>query len=133
MVVTGDILDMDRFPVIDVEKGGSIQGEIDALNAVLDLTISELPMVYEEGGTLVIPGHGRLCDQEDIVEYRDMITIVRDVIAGMIEKGMTLDRIQAADPTKEYRPRYGAETGPWTTRMFVEAVYKSLIGARAVK
>jgi glyoxylase-like metal-dependent hydrolase (beta-lactamase superfamily II) len=133
VVVAGDILDEDHFPVIDVAKGGSIQGEIDALNFIIDLTIPELPMTWQEGGTLVIPGHGRICDEADVVEYRDMITIIRDVVASMIKKGMTLDRIKAADPTKEYRPRYGAETGNWTTSMFVEAVYKSLVAHSAQK
>ena len=133
VLVAGDILDEDKFPVIDVAKGGSIQGEIDALNFIIDMTIPELPMTWQEGGTLVIPGHGRICDEADVVEYRDMITIIRDVVASMIKKGMTLDQIKAADPTKEYRPRYGAETGPWTTNMFVEAVYKSLVAHSAQK
>ena len=130
VVVAGEILNLDHFPVIDLAKGGSIQGEIDGLNHIIDLTIPELPMVWQEGGTLVIPGHGRICDEADVVEYRDMITIIRDVIASMIEKKMTLDQIQAADPAKEYRPRYGADSGPWTTRMFVEAVYKSLTAGK---
>jgi len=126
VVVTGDVLDMDRFPVINLAKGGSIQGEIDALNHIIDLTIPELPMVWQQGGTLVIPGHGRICDEADVVEYRDMITIIRDVIANLRDKGMTVEQVVAADPTKEYRTRFGTESGDWTTRMFVEAVYKSL-------
>ena len=81
----------------------------------------------------MIPGHGRICDQADIVEYRDMVTIIRDVIADMIGRGMTIEQIQAADPTKDYRLRYGADSGDWTTRMFVEAVYKSLIANSAKK
>ncbi len=126
VVVAGEVLDMNRFPVIDLEKGGSIQGEIAALNRILDITIPEIPLVWQEGGTLVIPSRGRICDEADVVEYRDMITIIRDVVQDMIKKGMTLSQIQAADPTKEYRTRYGAESGPWTTNMFVEAVYRSL-------
>jgi cyclase len=126
VVVAGEVLDMNRFPVIDVEKGGSFQGEIAALNRLIDITIPETPMVWQEGGTLVIPGRGRICDEADVVEYRDMLTIIRDVVQHMIQKGMTLSQIKAGDPTKEYRPRYGAEAGPWTTDMFVEAVYRSL-------
>jgi glyoxylase-like metal-dependent hydrolase (beta-lactamase superfamily II) len=133
VVVAGEILNLNRFPAIDLDRGGSIQGEIDALNHIIDLTIPELPMVWQEGGTLVIPGHGRICDEADVVEYRDMITIIRDVIASLMKKGKTLEEIQAADPTKDYRPRYGADTGPWTTRMFVEAVYKSLAANVAKK
>jgi glyoxylase-like metal-dependent hydrolase (beta-lactamase superfamily II) len=130
VVMAGDIIDLRQFPVIDIAKGGSIQGEIDALNNILDLTVSENPLGLAEGGTAVIPGHGRLCEQTDVLEYRDMVTIVRDVIQDMIKKGMTLEQIKAADPTKEYRPRYGSDSGPWTTNMFVEAVYKGLIRSK---
>ncbi len=126
VVMAGDVLDITRFPVIDLEKGGSIQGELEALNNLLDLTVSENPLGLAEGGTMVIPGHGRLCEQTDVLEYRDMVTIIRDVIQDMIKKGMTLDQIQAANPTKEYRPRFGSDSGGWTTNMFVEAVYRSL-------
>jgi cyclase len=126
VIMAGDIFDVTRFPVIDIDKGGSIQGELDALNNILELAITEIPMTWQEGGTIVIPGHGWLCDQSDVLEYRDMVTIVRDVIQDMIKKGMTLEQIKAADPAKEYRPRYGSDAGPWTTNMFVEAVYKGL-------
>lgn len=127
VILAGDILDTTRFPVIDIEKGGSIQGELDALNRLLKMAVSETPLVWQEGGTIVIPGHGRLCDQADLLEIRDMMTIVRDVIQDLIKKGMTLAQIKAADPAKEYRARYGSDSGLWTTDMFVEAVYKSLM------
>ena len=126
VVAAGDVLDMNRFPVIDVEKGGSIQGEIDALNRVIELAISPIPFIYQEGGTLVMPGHGRLCDQLDVVEYRDMIVTIRDVIADMMQRGMTLDQIRSAGPARPYEGQYGAQSGPWTTNQFVEAIYKSL-------
>jgi hypothetical protein len=80
----------------------------------------------QEGGTMVIPGHGRLCDQADVVFYQEMVTIIRNRIQDMVNKGMTLDQVKAAKPTRDYDPRYGATTGIWTTDMFVEAVYKSL-------
>lgn len=130
VVVAGEIFDTTQFPVIDVAKGGGIQGEIDALNHVIDITIPAIPLVWQEGGTLVIPGKGRICDEADVVEYRDMITIIRDVIRDETKKGMTLDQIKKSDPTKEYRPRYGSDTGPWTTDMFVEAIYKSLTASK---
>jgi cyclase len=126
VLLTGDILDTTRFPVIDTEKGGSIQGEIAALNRIVEIAIPSIPLVWEDGGTTVIPGRGRICDQADVVEYRDMITIIRDVVQDMITRGMTLQQIKEANPTKGYRKRYGSDTGPWTTDMFVEAVYKSL-------
>jgi cyclase len=123
VVLTGDIFSTTTYPIIDVQNGGSINGVIDALNFILDLTI---PAEKQEGGTMVIPGHGRLCDEADVVEYRDMVTILRDRIQDMIKKGMTLDQIKAAKPTRDYDPLYGATTGFWTTDMFVEAAYKSL-------
>ena len=125
VIAAGDILDTTRFPVIDVAHGGSINGEIDALNQLIELTIPPVPWVWREGGTYVVPGHGRICEQSDVVEYRDMVTILRDIIQDMIKRGMTLEQIKAADPTKPYY-QYGSKTGPWTTDMFVEAVYKSL-------
>ncbi len=126
VIVAGEIFDTTHFPVIDVEKGGGIQQEIDALNQIVELAIPSIPMMWQEGGTYVIPGHGWLADQADVVEYRDMVTIIRDVIADMIAKGMTLEQVQAANPTKGYRKQYGSDSGPYTTNMFVEAIYKSL-------
>jgi len=126
VLVAGDILDLTRFPVIDIARGGSIQGEIDALNHIIAITVPELPVVWQEGGTLVIPGHGRICDEADVVEYRDMVTILRDVIRDLIAKGKTLPQIEEADPAGDYKARYGSDTGPWTTNMFIEAVYRSL-------
>ncbi|HEY7449651.1 MAG TPA: MBL fold metallo-hydrolase [Vicinamibacterales bacterium] len=123
VVATGDILRTDSYPVIDLQKGGSVQGIIDGLNLVLDLAV---PAHHEEGGTFIVPGHGRICDEFDVLEYRDMVTIVRDRIQSMIKKGMTLEQVKAARPTLDYDPRYGATTGRWTTDMFVEAVYRSL-------
>jgi len=123
VVLTGDIFSTTSYPIIDLQNGGSINGIIDALNFILDLTI---PADKQEGGTMVIPGHGRLCDEADVVEYRDMATIIRDRVQDMIKKGMTLEQVKAAKPTRDYDPLYGATTGFWTTDMFVEAVYKSL-------
>jgi cyclase len=126
VIMTGEIFDMTRFPLIDLEKGGSIQGEIDALNRLVDLAIPPVPLVWQEGRTFVIPARGRVTDQADLVEYRDMVTYVRDVVDDMIKSGMTLEQIKKADPTFPHRARYGADSGPWTTEMFVEAVYRSL-------
>jgi glyoxylase-like metal-dependent hydrolase (beta-lactamase superfamily II) len=127
VVVTGDIFRTDSYPVIDLQKGGGVQGVIDGLNRVLDLAV---PAHHEEGGTFIVPGHGRICDEFDVLEYRDMVTIVRDRVAAMIAKGMTLAQVQAARPTLDYDSRYGAAAGPWTTAMFVEAVYKSAAASR---
>jgi glyoxylase-like metal-dependent hydrolase (beta-lactamase superfamily II) len=134
VVVTGNVFDMTRFPVIDIEHGGSIQGELVALNRLLtDLVVPSTPKWEGRYGTLVIPARGHLSNQTDIVLYRDMITIIRDRIAALIAEGKSLAQVQAADPTRGYAPRFGAETGPWTTRDFVAAVYKSLTADRRVK
>jgi cyclase len=126
VVVAGDVLDKTRFPVIDLEKGGGIEGEIEALNRLIELAIPAGPFVFQEGGTYVIPGHGRICDQADVVEYRDMVVIIRDVIKDMIQRKMTLDQIKAASPAKPYERQYGSEAGPGSTNAFVESVYRSL-------
>ncbi len=126
VIVTGDVFDTTRFPVIDVEHGGGIQGVIASLNRIIELAVPAIPMVWQEGGTAVIPGHGRLCSKDDVVNYRDMVTIVRDVVQDQIKNGMTLDQIKKANPTQGYRKRFGADTGAWTTDMFVEAVYRGL-------
>ena len=126
VVVAGDIIHTDRFPVIDVDRGGSVQGEIDALDKIVELAIPSIPLIWQEGGTYVIPGQGRVYGQLDVVEYRDMVTIIRDRIQAMIAAGRTLDEVRAAEPTRGYTRRYGSDSGPWTTSQFVEAMYRDL-------
>jgi len=123
VISTGDIFVTTSYPLIDLQRGGSINGEIDALNRILDLSIAEF---RSEGGTMVIPGHGRLGDSADVAYYRDMVTVIRDRILDMMKRDMTLDQVKAAKPTLDYDPRYGSTTGFWTTDMFIEAVYRSL-------
>ena len=126
VIVTGDVIDLRQFPVIDPAKGGSIQGELEALNHLLDLTVPAMPLVLKPGRTLLVPGHGRVSDYGELVEYRDMVTVIKDIIQDMITRGMTLEQVKAANPTAGYRRRYGADSGPWTTDMFVEAIYNGL-------
>jgi len=127
VVLAGDVLDTRRFPVIDIERGGSIAGEIAALSRLADIAVASVPIVSREAGTMVIPGHGRLCDQFDVVEYRDMITIIRDRVRTLVDAGRSLAQVKAAAPAKGYTGRYGNDGGDWTTEKFVEAVYKSLV------
>ena len=127
VIVAGDVLDTTRFPVIDVAKGGTIQGEIAALNRLVEMAIPSVPIVSREAGTLVIAGHGRVCDQLDVAEYRDMVTIIRDRVRDLIAAGRTFEQIKAAAPARGYTRRYGADSGAWTTSQFVEAVYQSLV------
>ena len=126
VISSGDVFRTDSYPVIDLSRGGTIQGIIAGLNHLLDLTIPADVKSKDEGGTMVIPGHGRLCDQADVVVYQEMVTIIRDRVQDMVSKGMTLEQVKAARPTRDYDPLYGTDTGPWTTDMFVEAVYRSL-------
>ncbi len=125
VLVTGDVFNTDRYPVIDVDRGGSIDGEIEALNRILDLAFPDFRL---EGGTLIVPGHGRLCDSADVAYYRDMVTIVRDRIRDLLDRGMTLAEVQAARPTRDYDGLYASAA--YSPEMFVEAVYKSLAAAR---
>jgi cyclase len=122
VISTGDLFVTTSYPRIDVAAGGSINGVIEGLNRIVDLIV---PVYGQEGGTLVIPGHGRLSDLGDVLNFREMTTIIRDRIQNMIGKGMTLEQVQAAKPTFDYDPLYGSVPG-WTTSMFVEAVYKTL-------
>jgi|ERR1051326_5639077 glyoxylase-like metal-dependent hydrolase (beta-lactamase superfamily II) len=124
VVSTGDIFDMTRYPVIDQRRGGTLQGILNGLNHILkDIAVARS---NEEGGTYIIPGHGRACDRNDLANYRDMLTIIRDRIQDMVKKGMTLEQVKSARPTYDYDGGYGVDSGPWTTAMFVEAVYREL-------
>ena len=126
VIAAGDLYSTETYPVIDTARGGNIQGVVDGLNRILDLSFPEF---RTEGGTMIVPGHGRISDSADVAYYRDMVTIIRDRVQDMVKKGMTLDQVKAAKPTADYDPRYGSNTGPWTTEMFVEAVYRSLAPA----
>ena len=122
VIVAGDILDMTRYPVIDVQRGGSINGVVAALNWILDVAVVEHMM---EGGTLIVPGHGRMTDAADVAYYRDMVTIMRDRVREMIKRGMTLAQITSAKLTRDYDGRFG-KSPSWTPDMFVEAIYRGL-------
>ena len=125
VISTGDIFDPTQYPVIDVKNGGSLQGVLEGLNRLKQMAI---PADHVEGGTMIVPGHGRLCDVGDLGVYQQMVTIVRDRLQDMIARGMTLEQVKAARPTRDYDPIYGRDTGNWTTAMFIEAAFKSLSG-----
>lgn len=126
VIATGDIIDTTRFPVIDVERGGSLRGLLDALNRLMDMSIHNLPLQWHTDRTLLVPGHGRVYDKLDLLEYRDAMTIIRDRIQALIDEGMTLEQVKAANPTLGYRSQYGSDSGPWTTDRFVEVIYNEL-------
>jgi glyoxylase-like metal-dependent hydrolase (beta-lactamase superfamily II) len=126
VVSTGDIYNTDRYPEFDVTLGG-INGIIEGLSTIVDLTI---PGENQHGGTVVIPGHGRLSDETEVVNYRDMVTIVRDRIQAMIDDGQSLRRVKNAQPTFDYDGIYAGAQGAWTPDEFVEAVYRDLSEAQ---
>ena len=130
VIATGDIIDTTRFPFIDIKRGGSVQGELDALNRLMDLSIHNLPIQWYADRTFLVPGHGHVYDKLDLLEYRDAITIVRDRVQDLIDQKRTLAQVKAANPTLGYRSQYGTDSGPWTTDMFVDVVYNEL-SARA--
>ena len=130
VISTGDLFDFTHYPMIDLQKGGSIQGVLAGLNRMVELSVAEF---RTEGGTMVVPGHGRICDLADLAYYRDMVTIIRDRVQAMMKKDMTLEQIKAAKPTEDWDGRFGATSGPWTTDLFVEAIYKSLNSAAQKK
>jgi cyclase len=123
VISAGDLYVTTSYPIIDLARGGNIQGILDAMNRMIDICE---PADKQEGGTYVIPGHGRVTDQADLVEYRDMITIIRDRIADGVKKGLTLEQVKAAQPTLDYDPVYNKPGAFWTADQFIDAVYKSL-------
>ena len=124
VISVGPMLHLDSYPRIDVKAGGSIQAIVEGLNRLILLAV---PEANAAGGTLIVPGHGRIADHAEVALYRDMITIIRDRIQDGIKRNLTLAQIKAARPTLDYDARYGKTTGPWTTEMFVEAAYTSLV------
>jgi glyoxylase-like metal-dependent hydrolase (beta-lactamase superfamily II) len=121
VISTGDVFTPDRYPTIDLSRGGSIDGLLAGINYILELAV---PDFNEEGGTMIVPGHGRLCDESDVSDYRDMVTIVRDRVADLVKKKMTLEQVKAAKPTRDYDGVYAR--ADYTGDMFVDAVYRSL-------
>jgi cyclase len=126
VIATGDLIDTTRFPFIDVERGGTLQGVLDGLNRLMELSIHNVPLLWYPDRTLLVPGHGHVYDKLDLLEYRDAITTIRDRVQDGIDQGQTLAQVQAANPTLGYRSQYGADSGPWTTEMFVAAIYNEL-------
>jgi glyoxylase-like metal-dependent hydrolase (beta-lactamase superfamily II) len=123
VISAGSLFSTMSYPLIDLTRGGSIDGVIAGLNKILDIAVAEY---RGQGGTWVVPGRGRLSDTADVASYRNMLTMIRDRVKDLAGKGMTLEQVKAARPTLDFDGRYGATTGAWTTDMFVEAVYTSL-------
>jgi cyclase len=129
VVSAGGLFDMTKYPMIDAKNGGTIDGILKELNHLsLDIAV---PKENEEGGTLLIPGYGHVTDRNDLANYRDMLTIIRDRIRDLVKKGRTLEQVKSAKPTYDYDGGYGVTAGPWTTDMFVETIYREMSGSPA--
>ncbi len=126
VVSTGDVFVSGGYPFIDRARGGSVQGIIDALNHILFLAV---PAKTQEGGTMIVPGHGRICDEADVVEYRDMVVIIAERIQDMIDRGLSLRQIQRERPTRDYDTEYVNENSFVSAESFVEAIYDSLVNS----
>jgi len=122
VISAGNLFSTVSYPMIDVAKGGTIQGIIDGLNHILDLAV---PEYRSQGGTMIIPGRGRLSDTSDVGSYRNMLVMVRDRVKDMVKRGMTLEQIKAARPTLDFDVRYGLDAA-WTPNQFVEAVFRTV-------
>jgi len=122
-LVAGDIFTLNNYPIIDVNNGGTVSGYLDALNNMLAIAI---PNRIQQGGTYIIPGHGRITDEYELVNYRDMLTIIYERIEDAIDRGLSLDEVKAARLTRDYDPVYGSDTGFWTTEQFIEVIYNEL-------
>jgi glyoxylase-like metal-dependent hydrolase (beta-lactamase superfamily II) len=126
VIATGDLFSTATYPVLDEKRGATLQGHLDALNRMLDITV---PRFNQQGGTLVIPGHGRLCNESDVDDYRNWMTIVRDRVQELIKNGRTLTQVKAARPTLDFDGVFISKT--WTTDQFIEAVFRDLSKAGA--
>lgn len=132
VLVTGAVFDITQFPVLDLAHGGGIDGEIAAIDQLMNtLAVPSGPVVEDEDGTLVVPLRGQVCNQPDLLTYRDMLYAIRARIQAQIAQGHTLRQVEASDPARGYEERWGSTSGPWTTKDFVDAVYASLAKSAA--
>ena len=126
VVSAGDIYASSRYPSYDPE--GSIQGMIAGLNRIIEMIVP--PDKQGKGGTALIPGHGRVMHQPELVAYRDMSVTIRDRIQAMVNQGRTLEQVKSLQPMKEYEPVYGGNGGVSSTEFVLEEIYKDLSGKK---
>jgi glyoxylase-like metal-dependent hydrolase (beta-lactamase superfamily II) len=125
VIVAGELIDANRFPVIDIEHGGSVQGLLAALNALIWEAIPQTPLAWRAGGTYVVPARGRVYERDDVVQYRDMTTVIRDRIQELVAARKTKAQVVSANPAKGYVNWYGTDKA-WNADAFVQAIYTSL-------
>jgi cyclase len=123
VIASGAVFDTTTYPRFDLDHGGSIAGVLDALNRVVEIAVSG---ESQQGGTVVVPGRGRLSDQTEVANYRDMVTIIRDRVREHIDKGHSLEEAKSAKLTRDYDGLFDAQTDGWNGERFVEAIYRDL-------
>jgi len=121
VIAAGDLIDTEGYPRIDHDRGGSIKGLLAGLNDIVDMSIAEF---NQQGGTRIVPGHGRVMNETDVADYRDMATIIRERVQTAVDKGMSLAELKALRPTLDYDGLYSRPN--WTGDMFVEAIHREL-------
>jgi cyclase len=121
VISAGSIFTPGRYPTIDLARGGSVNGLVSALTTILALAV---PEGFASGGTLIVPGYGRICEESDVAEFRDMVVIVRDRVQDLVKRGLTWDQIRTARPSRDYDAEYGATSAD--AERFVESIYRSL-------
>ena len=121
VISTGAVFTPGRYPTIDTARGGSVQGLIAALGTILQLAV---PEAFEDGGTRIVPGRGRISEETDVAEFRDMVVIIKDRVQDLIKKGNTLEQIKAAKLSRDYDAEYGAAAAD--ADRFVESIHRSL-------
>ncbi len=109
----GDVFRTNNFPYIDVENGGTLSGTLEALAAAIGMAGPD---------TLIIPGHGVVSTREDVVEFRDMILIVRDRVSELVDDGKSYAEVAAAGTTAEYEAKWG------DPERFLTGLYQELGG-----
>ncbi len=132
VIVAGEIFSTNRYPLVDRKRGGTVLGVLAGLNQMLDIAVPDVIVEnYNEDGTLIIPGSGRLCDRDDLTEYHDMVNIVRDRMMNLVSTKRSLEEVKAARPLIDYEQRYS--TPEWTTSMFIDAFYAELAGSTSAR
>lgn len=121
VISTGNIFTPNRYPVIDTARGGTVKGLVSALGKVLELAVSE---AFSEGGTKIVPARGRISEEIDVAEFRDMVAIIRDRVQDGINKKQTLDQVKASKPTRDYDAEYNASQAD--ADRLVESMYRTL-------
>ena len=119
VIMTGDFYRSVGFPNIDRANGGTLNGMLAGLQAVVD---------NAGPSTRIVPGHGAIVDRSAVAAHRQMIMAIRDKVAALVQQGKTQEEVAAAKPTSDYDAKVPqADT---TSARFVGQLYAEIKGAR---